>query len=342
MIRERVRIVGLVILSLVAAGASSPAPPQTTATGAADAHRESADVWFSVEDRNGQCAPTLGAEDLRVSEDGAAQQIRSFAFRRDSPRAIVIAVDNSMSQADILPSVKRVAQALVAALARPGRDTVAVLSFADEATLEQNFTADAARAEKAVADIYVANPEAAYIGGILIGNQNKQKKQPGSTSLQDALWLVGGEVFAEAPKDARRVLVLITDGRENSSEVKKREAMNALLGAGAVIYAIGAGDAKSYEGVDRKALKDLTERTGGHAYFPVKDPEVREVFTEIRQSLDCQSFLSYAPANRDATKSVRKLKIEIANPALRAQALRVNYPEAYVFGRLPEPPPRRK
>ncbi|MCA1817982.1 MAG: hypothetical protein LC746_16610 [Acidobacteria bacterium] len=171
MIRERVRIVGLVILSLVAAGASSPAPPQTTATGAADAHRESADVWFSVEDRNGQCAPTLGAEDLRVSEDGAAQQIRSFAFRRDAARAIVVAVDNSASQSEILPSVKRVAQALVAALARPGRDTVAVLSFADEATLEQNFTADAARAEKAVADIYVANPEAAYIGGILLPRQ---------------------------------------------------------------------------------------------------------------------------------------------------------------------------
>jgi Ca-activated chloride channel family protein len=318
-------LIGLLLVAPSLARAQTAAP----GTGAADSRDARASVWFTVSDQGGRCAGGWRAEDLRVTEDGAPQQVLSFEARRDAPRAIVIAVDTSMSQSNILPSVKRVAGALIAALARPQRDRVAVLSFADEATLEQDFTGDVARAQKSVEGIFVPNPEAGYIaGGIL----DKQKKPPGSTSLQDALWLIGGEVFASAPPDSRRVLVLLTDGVDTASETKKRDSVNRLLAADAVVYAIGVGDEKSFGGVDKRALKELAERTGGRAHFPRKDPEVRAVFAEIEQSLACQNLLSYAPTNRDAKKNFRKLKIEIVNPELRKQGLRVGHREAYVSG----------
>lgn len=243
--RGRVLAVSLVALSLIMLGAMTrDGRAQSTAPVAHD-QTGRADVWFSVEDKAGQCVSSLRAEDVRVTEDGAAQQITSFAAPRDAARSIVVAIDNSMSQNEILPSVKRIAQALILALARPQKARFAVLSFADEATLEQNFTGDVARAQKSIEGIFMPNPEAPFvIGGVL----DKQKKPAGSTSLQDALWLVGGEVFSSAPTDSRRVLVLLTDGRDTSSETKKRDSLGRLLAANAVIYAVGVGDEKNFEG----------------------------------------------------------------------------------------------
>ena len=317
--------------------ASSPAWAQSAASGvvAAGPHAAQTNVWFAATDRNGQCVSGLRAEDVRVAEDGAPQQITSFTARRDAARSIVVAIDNSMSQENLLPSVKRVAQALIGALARPGRDYVAVLSFADEAMLEQDFTGDAARAQGAVGRILRAHPEVPYV---IAGPPDKHTKPPGSTALQDALWLIGGEVFTSTPADERRVVVLLTDGRDTGSGTKKRDSLERLLGANVVIYAIGVGDERNYMGIDKGALKELAERTGGQAYFPRKDPEVRAAFAEIERSLSCQHLLGYAPTNRLPTKPLRKLKIEIVNPELRRQGLRVSHPEAYLFGQAGAPP----
>ncbi|MCA1642063.1 MAG: VWA domain-containing protein [Acidobacteria bacterium] len=327
----------LAMIGLLLASAS-PAPAQTASpagVAAAESPRAQTNVWFTVFDGSGQCVGGLRAEDVRVAEDGAPQQITSFTARRDARRSIVVAIDNSMSQENLLPSVKRVAQALIGALARPGKDYVAVLSFADEAILEQDFTGDAARAQSAVGRILRAHPEVPYV---IAGPPDKHTKPPGSTALQDALWLIGGEVFTSTPADERRVVVLLTDGRDTGSETKKRESLERLLGANVVVYAIGVGDERNYMGIDKGALKELAERTGGRAYFPLKDPEVRAVFAEIERSLSCQNFLSYAPANAGAKKNFRKLKIEIVNPELRKQGLRVKHREGYVFGQVASPP----
>lgn len=334
--RRRTLGEGFCALLFVVLGATAHVRAQqagASSVAATDAQAVRADVWFAVEDRNGQCVSSLRGEDVRVFEDGTAQQIDSFAAQHDAARSFVVAVDNSMSQTYMLAAVKRVAQALISALVRPQKDRVAVLSFAEEATLEHDFTGNVAAAQKAVEGIFPASPEAPYI---VIAPVEKQKKPPGSTSLQDALWLIGGEVFSSAPADSRRVVVLLTDGRDTASEVKKRDSLTRLFGANAIVYAIGVGDSKNFDGVDKHALQDLTERTGGRAYFPLKDPEVRAVFTEIERSLDCQSLLRYTPANLDATKTFRKLKVEIVNPELRKQGLRVSHQEGYVFARVPD------
>lgn len=339
--RRRILCESFSALLFVVLGATALVRAQqagTSQVAATGAQAVRADVWFTVEDRNGRCVSPLRAEDMRVLEDGAAQQIDSFASPHDAARSFVVAVDNSMSQTYMLAAVKRVAKALISALVRPQKDRVAVLSFADEATLEHDFTDNAAQAQKAVEGIFAASPEVPFI---LAAPPEKQKKPPGSTSLQDALWLIGGEVFATTPADARRVVVLLTDGRDTASEVKKRDSLARLFGANAVVYAIGVGDSKNFDGIDKHTLEDLTERTGGRAYFPRKDPEVRAVFTEIEQSLDCQNLLSYTSSNPDATKGFRKLKVEIANPELRKQGLRVSHQEAYVFGGTPDAKKRK-
>ncbi|MDT7604557.1 MAG: hypothetical protein QOF61_2554 [Acidobacteriota bacterium] len=333
--RGHALIRGCVVLSLIVLLAAGLTRAQPKATNAAPQARVSrADVWFAVEGKSGQCVASLRPEDVRVLEDGVAQQITSFVARRDAPRSIAIAIDTSASQSYLLPAVKRVAQALVALLPRPQTDRVAVVSFSSETVLEQDFTNDAATAQKSIVKLASVDPNVAAAASILIG-----KPSPlGATSMYDALWVIGNEVFASAPADSRRVLILLTDGQDTSSATKKRDSARRLLESNVVVYAIGVGDEENFAGVDRDALKDLAERTGGRAYFPQKDPEVREVFTEIGQSLGCQNFLTYTPANPDAAKTFRKLKIEIVNPELRKQGLRVSHQEAFVPAHTPATP----
>jgi Ca-activated chloride channel family protein len=310
--------------------ASSLARAQSAATGinaAANSPDARTDVWFTVSDRDGQCVGGLRAEDVRVTEDGAEQHVRAFVTRRDAPRAVVIAIDNSGSQEFLLPAVKKLAQALADVLIRPQKDRVAVVSFSGKASLEQGFTEDRAAAQRSIDGIKFSPPSgyvtSAPVPGSMLGL---------STSMHDALWVIGGEVFASAPPDSRRVLVLLTDGVDTSSQTKKRESLAQLLGANVIVYAIGAGDGKNFGGVDKSALKDLAERTGGRAYFPHKDAEVRATFAEIEQSLNCQNFLSYVSTNHLPTKPFRKLKIEIVNPELRKRGLRVAHREGYIYG----------
>lgn len=319
------------ITSLLVAAALACALPSSSASGvgAADSDDAQTKVWFTVSDRNGQCVGGLRAEDVRVTEDGAEQRITSFVAQHDAPRAVVIVIDKSGSQEFLLPAVKKIAQALADVLIRPQKDRVAVVSFADKATLEQDFTEDRAAAQRSIDGIKFSPPSRYITSNPVPGSM------PGSTSMHDALWLVGGEVFASAPPDSRRVVVLLTDGVDTASQTKKRESLARLLGANLIVYAVGAGDDKNFGGVDKSTLKDLAERTGGRAYFPRQAAEVQATLAGIGQSLGCQNLLSYAPTDVDAKKNFRKLKIEIVNPELRKQGLRVSHREGYVFGQAP-------
>jgi Ca-activated chloride channel family protein len=271
----------------------------------------------------------LRAEDVRVTEDGAEQQVTRFSARHDAPRSLVIVIDKSGSQEYLLPAVKKIAQSLTDLLVRPQKDRVAVVSFAAKASLEQDFTEDRAAAQRSIDGIKFS-PPSGYIASVPVAGS-----MPGSTSMHDALWLVGGEVFASAPPDSRRVVVLLTDGVDTASQTKKRDSLERLLGANVVVYAVGMGDNKNFGGMDKTTLKDLAGRTGGQAYFPRKEAEVRDTLAEIEQSLGCQSLLGYSPTNVDAKKNFRKLKIEIVNPELRKQGLRVTHREGYVLGQVP-------
>lgn len=281
-------------------------------------------VWFDVTDKPGLQFKSLRPEDVRVSDDGVPQRIEMLELRPAATRSVVVVIDISGSQEHVLPAEKLIAQSLVARLVRPGRDRVAVVSFAGETTLEQEFTPDGALAQQAIDKLRVETPDSYIAGAILTG---RDQTTAISTSLADALWLVGGEVFPAAPAGSRRVLVLITDGRDTSSQTKKRDAEARLFGAGATVFAIGVADTKNFEGVDKGGLKALAERTGGRAFFPKKNADVIAAFDAIEQSLGAQYLLSYAPAGVDPKGKSPRLKIEIVNPELRAQGLRVNHPE---------------
>ena len=110
--------------------------------------------------------------------------------------------------------------------------------------------------------------------------------------------------------------------------MKIHEAIERAQKADALIYAIGIGD--SYQGgVDEGSLRKITEQTGGRAYFPHNESELRSAFAQIQRDLREQYLVAYSPSNKTRDGSYRRIQIEVINPELRTQNLKLNYRPGY-------------
>jgi VWFA-related protein len=106
------------------------------------------------------------------------------------------------------------------------------------------------------------------------------------------------------------------------------EAIERAQKADALIYAIGIGD--SYQGgVDEGSLRKITEQTGGRAYFPRSESELRSAFMQIQRDLREQYLVAYSPSNKTRDGSYRKIQIDVIDPELRKQKLKLNYRPGY-------------
>ena len=135
-------------------------------------------------------------------------------------------------------------------------------------------------------------------------------------------------VSAEYRGQRRRAIILLTDGQDTSSRLSRNTAIDQAIQSDTVIYAIGIGD-KRYEGVNRSALNNIAERTGGRAFFPKKEDDLKTAFAEIEQELRSQYLVAYSSTNKKHDGGYRKMNIEITNTELRKEQLKLRYRPGY-------------
>jgi VWFA-related protein len=109
-----------------------------------------------------------------------------------------------------------------------------------------------------------------------------------------------------------------------------------------MIFAIGIGDSFNFSGVDEGSLRKITERTGGRAYFPRSENDLRNAFAQIQRELREQFLVAYSPTNKKRDGSYRKLQIEIINPELRKSNIKLNYRQGYFAKSDTAPATRRR
>jgi Ca-activated chloride channel homolog len=288
-------------------------------------------IFFTAADKNKRFISTLKKEDLRVLEDGQAQEIFTFQQNTDLPLSAAILIDCSASEERTLPDEKAAARSFLEAVLRPGKDEAAIVSFTGEVTLEQGFTGSIERLRRAVDRVDFV-PPAGYIGGgIVVGGtppiSDTNQALAGSTAIWDAVWATSNELLQDSADNARRAIILLTDGEDTISQVKMKDAIEQAQKADALIYTIGIGDSYNF-GVNEGALRKLAEQTGGRAYFPHSERELREAFAQIQRDLREQYLVAYSPLNKARDGSYRRIQIEIINPELRKQ-LKLNYRPGY-------------
>jgi VWFA-related protein len=324
----------------------SPTPPpkedEVTLTGDDVVRVETnlTNIFFTAADRQKRFISTLKREDIHVFEDGVAQEIFTFQQNVDLPLSLAILIDCSGSEERTLPEEKAAARSFLESVLRPNKDEAAVVSFTGEVTLEQGLTGNIARLRRAIDQVEFVPPSGYIGGGVVVGGtppiSGTQQTLAGSTAIWDAIWATSNELLSASAEHTRRAIILLTDGQDTISQVRMQEAINRAVKADALIYAIGIGDRYTY-GIDEGSLKKLTGATGGRAYFPRDESELREAFAQIQKELREQYLVAYSSSNKTRDGSYRKVVIELIHPELRKDNLKLNYRPGY-FAKVPGSP----
>jgi len=298
-------------------------------------------VFFTAADKQKRFISSLKRDDVRVLEDGIAQEIFTFQPNSDLPLSLAILIDTSGSEERTLPEEKAAARSFLESVMRPSKDEAAVVSFTGEVTLEQGLTGNIARLRRAIDQVEFVPPSGYIGGGVVVGGtppiSGTQQTLAGSTAIWDAIWATSNELLTDSAEHQRRAIILLTDGQDTISQVRMQDAISRALKADALIYAIGIGDRYQF-GINEGALKKLTDGTGGRAYFPRNERELRDAFMQIERELREQYLIAYSPSNKTRDGSYRRVAIEIVNPDLRKESLRLNYRPGY-FAKTPGAPP---
>ncbi|MEK6282997.1 MAG: VWA domain-containing protein [Acidobacteriota bacterium] len=319
-------------------GSSSPTPQEKPASNQSEPDPEVVRVdtnlvntLFTAVDKDRHFITSLRAEDIRVFENDVAQPLSIFERETHRPLSLAILIDTSESQVGVLVDEKRAARAFVDQVIRPNMDHAAIISFTGEPKVEQRLTNDLGQLHRAIERV---------TRGLSAENQRrmandleplgKEQDSSGYTGIWDAMWETVENHVSKGPEGSRRAVILLSDGDDTSSTIKRQKVIDLAVKTDVVVYSIGIRDENFPEGeLDSGALKKVSDRTGGRAFFPKLPEELKMAFAQIDQELRSQYLIAYTPTNAERDGSYRRIRIEILNPELRKNKVRLLYREGY-------------
>ncbi|HKP72271.1 MAG TPA: VWA domain-containing protein, partial [Pyrinomonadaceae bacterium] len=273
----------------------TPTPPADAPKNAAEQDEEVeqvetniVNILFNAVDKNRRFVTTLRSEDVEVFENDVRQNVSYFQRETELPLSLAILIDVSASQERTLPDEQAAAHIFIDSVIRPDKDKAAIISFTGDATVEQDMTDNRVRLNLAIGRVEIAQPpskDEAFVydqaerEAERTGIDNNNPGLRGSTAMWDAIWATATDLLSRTPERTRRAIILLSDGADSTSRIKRDQAVEAVIAANAVVYSIGIGDSDFDEG----ALKKVSERTGGHAFFPENEAQLNAAFAQIQQ-----------------------------------------------------------
>lgn len=170
-------------------------------------------VPVSVSDREGRYITGLEKEDFRVLLDGKEQKISFFATE-DEPVSIALLIDTSASTRGVLPQIREAAGEFIELLNR--NDKCLIATFDSEVKIIEPFSSDRETLKKSLDKIQTGERE--------------------GTVVFNAVDKVARENFAKMP--GRKVIVLLSDGKDFGSTIGKNELFSQLEESDVMIYSI--------------------------------------------------------------------------------------------------------
>ncbi|MGA9504005.1 MAG: VWA domain-containing protein [Terriglobales bacterium] len=271
-------------------------------------------LFFNVKDKHGALIPNLNKDNFEIFEDGKPQTIKYFKAESDLPLTLGILIDSSGSQMRVLDMEKTVGGSFLESTLR-AKDEAFVISFDVDITLLQDFTGSVSRLRRALNEAKINTGGVGCSGGP-IGPQGpipcSASGQRG-TALYDAVYLASHDEFAH--EVGRKAMILLTDGYDEGSRLKMKDAIEAAQKADAICYVLLIADRGpgGYGGpyTGREDMKKLTQETGGRVIeVGNKIEKLRQAFDQISQELRSQYNIGYVPTNTVRDGSFRRVEIK--------------------------------
>jgi len=275
---------------------SQPLPPGQSPNSGSQDPRIRVDVNLvvlhtTVLDDRGRFADGLKEENFRVLEDKAEQKLAVFK-REDIPVSMGLVIDNSGSMRDKRPRVNAAALTLVEA-SNP-QDEAFVVNFNDDfyLDLDKDFSNSIPELKEALERI----------------------DSRGSTALYDAI--IGSLDHVKKGSKDKKVLLVVTDGEDNTSHNSLEKTIREIQKTDTVIYTIGLLSEESKKNAKRakRALEDIAKASGGLAFFPENVSDVKDICENVAHDIRNQYTLAYYPTNTKRDGTFRTVQVDVIPP----------------------------
>jgi Ca-activated chloride channel homolog len=253
-------------------------------------------LYATVMETDKRLVPDLVEDDFEVYDNGKLQTLTSFD-NKPQPISVIVMLDTSGSMTLALDLVKAAAEQFLIRLLPEDQGMVG--AFNDKIEFHpEGFTNMRDDLVRALKDLDFGYPTRLY--------------DAVNQSMQQLKGIPG-----------RKVVLVFTDGDDNSSKVGSGEVTDRGRIEDVMVYSVGLeneyydGSRKVRSSPDR-GLKRLSEETGGGFFLLKKTDELTSTFTRVAQELHSQYVLGFAPQVLDG--KIHKLEVRLKKPGMTARA----------------------
>ena len=246
----------------------------------------------------------LTQDDFSVFEDGVKQDV-TFFNATHLPIALALLLDTSASMDTKLPTAQEAAIGFAKRLRQ--QDLAEVIDFDSRVVVLQNFTNSAADLEAAI----------------------RRTSAGGSTSMYNAVYIALKDlkkVMAKNVEEIRRqAIVVLSDGEDTSSLLPFEEVLDLAKRSETAIYTIGLRENDSTSSGSRLfreaefVLRQLSQETGGRAFFPNHVGDLSGVYGQISDELSSQYTVGYTSKNNRRDGAWRRVVVRVNRPSTIAR-----------------------
>jgi Ca-activated chloride channel family protein len=245
-------------------------------------------LFFAVSS-HGHMVSDLQLSDIHVEDDNKPpQRVVEFVPQSKLPLRLGLLIDTSGSVVERFSFEKRAAAKFLESVLNGTTDLGFVSGFALEPTVTQDF---------------VAAPRELGLGVEKLSNG-------GGTALFDAVsfacWKL--EAYPDTGRVAK-VLVILSDGEDNSSHRSLKQAIEEAEASGVTIYTVSTSEDASAKSDADKVLQVLAERSGGEAMFPGDMPTLGKSLERLRELIRSRYLLAYKASNFEANGKYRTIHV---------------------------------
>lgn len=248
-------------------------------------------VFFTVTD-HGRAVSDLKSTEINVLDDKRPPAtVADFRTESHLPLRLALIIDTSESVRDRL-SFEQAAGTDFLHEVLTGKDDLAfVAGFSNSVVLVQDFTNDIAR----------------------LSHGMNQLVSVGGTSIWDAVAFASEKLVENSEaQPVAKVIVVISDGDDNSSRATLKQAIEKAQRNGVAVYTVSTRNddpERSEESTGNHALKTMAQLTGGVAFFPGSASHLKRSLGDLQQVIRSRYFISYRPAQFQRDGHYRTLEI---------------------------------
>jgi VWFA-related protein len=249
---------------------------ETKSMGTFVLHVDEVDLPFVVVDKHHHWITNLSQEEIRVRDNGLSpKSIRIFESRSGLPLRMGLIFDTSDSIVRQFTQEKDTAALFISRLVDPAKDLAFVLKFNNEPALVQDLTSDTQTLATAVQKLTVG----------------------GSTAIYDALYFACKKLSQQQDESyVRRVLVLLTDGDDNSSQLQPAVIIQEALRQNVVVIVLDTSTDTPSDDLNHRNLEKLARVTGGQMLRAGNKKQLAKALEELSSYLRSYYLLAYHPA----------------------------------------------